>query len=195
MARKREPQLTKARAALVAAFRRLLMKRPYGDIHVPDIVLEADVSRATFYVHFRNKNDILRASLSQVISLLSMAGFPDLNIAQLTTILNHFQRNPDLCKICLNSPISTIVVELLAEEIRQRLLMSVSEPELMDSSTARFTSIQAAEASVGLIRAWISDLDPAPTEWIAHQLDSSARALTSLAKRPNKIKNEKPQCG
>lgn len=95
---KREPNDTKARAALLAAFRRLLMTRPYDEIHVPDIVQEADVSRSTFYGHFRNRNDILRASMAGVISTLSMAGFDDPDVQQLVGTLNHFRENPDLCR-------------------------------------------------------------------------------------------------
>lgn len=186
MTLKRKPQVSKSRSALVAAFRRLLMTRSYDDIHALDIALEADLSRSTFYGHFRNKNDIVRASMSGVISVLSEAGFPERNVARLTELLNHFRENLDLCKVFLNTSISAIAVELLAEEIQQRLLLELSEPDLVDSNAIVFTSIQAAEASLGLIRAWINDPAPVPADRIVNQINASASALNSLVIESNR---------
>ena len=71
----------------------------------------------------------------------------------------------------MNTSISAIAVELLAEEIEKRMQLELSEPDLVDSNAIVFTSIQTAEASVGLIRAWINDPTPVEADQIVFQGD------------------------
>src|SRR3982751_83850 len=52
----------RSRTALDAALLELIAVRPYADITVEDIVNTADVVRATFYAHYRDKDHLLTAA-------------------------------------------------------------------------------------------------------------------------------------
>ncbi|MBQ6660808.1 MAG: TetR/AcrR family transcriptional regulator [Lachnospiraceae bacterium] len=49
------------REGIKTALLRLMEKKPYHDISVPDIVLEASTARCTFYRHFPTKDEVLLA--------------------------------------------------------------------------------------------------------------------------------------
>lgn len=60
----------RTRQALYDAVVRLMLERPYEDIAVPDITVEAGVGRSTFYAHFRSKDDLVARSLERLRPVL-----------------------------------------------------------------------------------------------------------------------------
>ena len=58
-----DPRARRTRQLLVDAFRELMRDRSYGRITVGDITAKATVNRATFYLHFRDKDALLDHSL------------------------------------------------------------------------------------------------------------------------------------
>ena len=50
----------RTRRALHEALISLILRRGYDDITIQEIIDEADVGRATFYAHYRGKEDLLR---------------------------------------------------------------------------------------------------------------------------------------
>jgi len=49
----------KTKKAIIEAFSRLIQTKSYADISIQDVIDEADVARATFYDHYKNKEDVL----------------------------------------------------------------------------------------------------------------------------------------
>lgn len=53
--------------ALLEAFKALVLERGYDEISVQDITDRADVGRATFYLHYKDKEDLLSDFMHNVI--------------------------------------------------------------------------------------------------------------------------------
>jgi AcrR family transcriptional regulator len=66
-------RVARTRTALADALVALIRRKPYKDITVEDILLEANVGRATFYAHFTSKDDLLAKSLDRLRALLVAA--------------------------------------------------------------------------------------------------------------------------
>ena len=63
-------RVQRTRTALYDALVRLIRRKPYGEISVEDILVEADVGRSTFYAHFRSRDELLDRSLDRLKALL-----------------------------------------------------------------------------------------------------------------------------
>ena len=56
-----DPRILRSRSMLLDALARLLIKKEFGDISVQEIANEATLNRATFYLHYPDKNALLQA--------------------------------------------------------------------------------------------------------------------------------------
>lgn len=65
MARKDDRRIQKTRKALRDALHSLVLDRGYDDLSVQDITDKANLGRATFYLHFREKDELLEDLLRE----------------------------------------------------------------------------------------------------------------------------------
>jgi AcrR family transcriptional regulator len=56
-----DPRILRSRRMLMEALARLLMKKEFEDISVQEIADDATLNRATFYLHYPDKNALLKA--------------------------------------------------------------------------------------------------------------------------------------
>src|ERR1700726_3980176 len=56
-----DPRILRSRRMLMDALARLLMKKDFEDVSVQEIADEATLNRATFYLHYTDKNALLQA--------------------------------------------------------------------------------------------------------------------------------------
>ncbi|MBV9292103.1 MAG: TetR/AcrR family transcriptional regulator [Frankiales bacterium] len=98
----------KSRAALHAALVQLIADRPYGEITVEDIVTAADVARATFYAHYRDKDDLLSSAnvqlmndLTAVVAGNSWQDPPAYTGSGIAAILRHVDAHPALYRLLI----------------------------------------------------------------------------------------------
>lgn len=63
-------RVLRTRTALFDALVALIRRADYESITIEDILVEANVGRATFYAHFTSKDDLLRRSLDRLRQLL-----------------------------------------------------------------------------------------------------------------------------
>src|ERR1700682_4041494 len=56
-----DPRIVRSRRMLMEALVRLLIKKEFEDISVQEIADEATLNRATFYLHYADKNALLQA--------------------------------------------------------------------------------------------------------------------------------------
>lgn len=64
-----DPRVTRTTHALGRALIELIQERHYDEITVQQILDRAGVGRATFYAHYRNKDDALHSSYERLFSL------------------------------------------------------------------------------------------------------------------------------
>ena len=60
---KMDRRVRRTRAMLGRALRELILEKPYDSITIQDITNVADLNRATFYLHYTSKEELLMASL------------------------------------------------------------------------------------------------------------------------------------
>jgi AcrR family transcriptional regulator len=114
--RKTQQQLGNALVALI-------LEKGYDGITIKHITDRADVAHATFYRHYRDKDELLARKLEDVVN--EIEGFtqePGLQDAEGYLIFKHAQENSALYRILLSSPGTTHVRKRIIETIAQRTL-------------------------------------------------------------------------
>ena len=69
-------RVRRSRAAIRDAFLALVSERGFEQVTVDDVARRADIARATFYAHFRDKNDLLTAIVGELTAELAEAVLP-----------------------------------------------------------------------------------------------------------------------
>lgn len=71
--RRTDPRVQRTRDALGDALIALLREKPFASITVQDVLDRADVGRATFYAHFRDKDDLFLSDAEEFFEAISTA--------------------------------------------------------------------------------------------------------------------------
>jgi AcrR family transcriptional regulator len=69
--RKPDSRVRRTRDALGDALVALMQERPFDDIKVQDILDRAQIGRATFYAHYRDKDDLFLSDVEDFLELMS----------------------------------------------------------------------------------------------------------------------------
>lgn len=85
----KDARAKRTRQRVDAAFVQLLLRRPYGDIRVSDIVRKAGVGRATFYAHYSTKDDLLRAQFNRGVAAMFVASPNDPSLLDASRFFAH----------------------------------------------------------------------------------------------------------
>jgi AcrR family transcriptional regulator len=174
-------QVQRSRAAFLEAFNELVLTHRYDDIRISDIIRRANVGRSTFYEHFRNKDDLLRQSMTHLLSIFADAIDDSCDRTKLQWLLNHFRENLRLARALMNGPSCPQVVGLLASLIEERLTAPRAKRSLAGGLPANLLAFQIAESEIGLVRAWLNSGALAPACQIVDAVHAGAVALASPA--------------
>src|ERR1700676_4360460 len=69
--RKPDQRIRRTHERLGSALLALILERPIDDVTVQDVLDRASVGRSTFYLHFRDKNDLLLSQLEKFLETMS----------------------------------------------------------------------------------------------------------------------------
>ncbi len=171
--------MRQTRGAIVESFNGMVLQRAYDTIHVADIIEEAGVGRSTFYEHFHNKDSLLRHAMSGLLSVLADAATEAGSTPRITHALEHFRENRRAARARLNGPSAAQVSGWLAELIELRLAQLCREQGLTLVIPVPLVAAQAAEAQIGLIRAWLDKTDMCPASTLAAAIQSTTKSAVS----------------
>jgi AcrR family transcriptional regulator len=130
--------------------KKLIARNGYYETHVEDILREVKIGKGTFYLYFKNKEDLFIAILERfldewegtVLGALADTGQQDLRTYFLTLItrsLQFFKQNEDLCNIYLRiGPGISDIFETYIERFEQKLLKYVTDELIKGVDAALF---------------------------------------------------------
>jgi len=130
--------------------KKLIARNGYYETHVEDILREVKIGKGTFYLYFKNKEDLFIAILERfldewegtVLGALTDTGQQDLRTYFLTLItrsLQFFKQNEDLCNIYLRiGPGISDIFETYIERFEQKLLKYVTDELIKGVDAALF---------------------------------------------------------
>jgi AcrR family transcriptional regulator len=169
-----DPRIVRSRRMLMDALGRLLIRKEFEDISIQEIADEATLNRATFYLHYPDKNALLQAmTAARFHELIARRGLTFTNCdGALRAIalgvcdyLTEITGCPgQLAKMPLERSIIPVVEGIFREGAADHETVPGVDPELLSTT--------AAWAIFGAARRWYQTPDRIPAEQMAAKIEA-----------------------
>jgi AcrR family transcriptional regulator len=174
--KKEDQRVRRTRDRLGDAMMGLLVEKPFDDITVQDVLDRAQVSRSTFYTHYRDKNDLFLSDAEDFFEMMAMAlaraGDKSDRVAPVRELFAHVAEVRPFYNALIASGRSQVLLELgqghFARGIEQRFKKM---PRARTIRSHRRSAIAHGLAgSLFSLLAW----------WIQHDMSSSPEEMDKL---------------
>jgi AcrR family transcriptional regulator len=159
--RKLDERARRTRQRLGTALIDLIIEKPMAEITVQEVLDRASVGRSTFYLHFRDKNDLLLSQLEMFLEMmstvLSVRKEESRRVAPVEEMFAHIGIENKLYRALKDGGILHDFFDLaqgyFTRGIAQRLRQIIGEAKLSPDMEARAAAI--AGSLLALLRWWI----------------------------------------
>lgn len=186
MSKKREridPRILRTRQYLRDALISLIKEKGFDLVQVQEITERAKLNRATFYLHYRDKNDLLVKSMREILEQLEQeVGLPpsvadgqvtpDAILKPLISVFDHFARYADfyyvmLCEIGVPSAINEM--QHYIEEVALKWMTKLQPDQTRIVVETEMVIKFVSAAYIGVVKWWLNNDMPHSSEHMAKQ--------------------------
>ncbi|HSY67403.1 MAG TPA: TetR/AcrR family transcriptional regulator [Edaphobacter sp.] len=174
-----DPRVLRSRQMLMEALLRLLTRKEFDDISIQEIADEATLNRATFYLHYPDKNALLQAmTAARFRALIARRGlsFTDCDGALRAIALGVCDYLAEtagcpsqLAKMPLEGSIIPVVEDMFQEGAANHAMAPGTDPNLLATT--------AAWAIFGAARRWYQTPDRIPAEDMAAKIEAMVKQI------------------
>jgi AcrR family transcriptional regulator len=174
-----DPRVLRSRHMLMEALLKLLARKEFDDISIQEIADEATLNRATFYLHYADKNALLQAmTAARFRGLIARRGlsFTDCDGALRAIALGVCDYLVEstgcpsqLAKMPLEGSIIPVVEGMFQEGAAHHAMAPGADPKLMSTT--------AAWAIFGAARLWFQTPDRIPAEEMAAKIEAMVKPI------------------
>ena len=165
MSTKIDPRIRRTRDALGDALVALMQERPFESLTVQDVLDRAGVGRSTFYVHYRDKDDLFASDVDEFWAGMANAKVQPPRIAPVRELLQHAAGMSHFIDALRSAGKHHEVFELgqlhFARAIGRRLSRADRAVHLMKAQRDALAFAQAG-AILALLDWWLSHGQPMP---------------------------------
>ena len=161
---KQDRRARRSQKLLFDALLALIAEKDYESITVSEIAERADVARATFYLHFDDKNALLLSSLDTLVEsiLEEVKGFSERDLLGDTphpalVIFDYVERNPALFRVILKGQGGSLVLQRLRVYAAQTAHQVLGNLELTPSIPPNIIADFVAGALLSVVTGWLED--------------------------------------
>jgi AcrR family transcriptional regulator len=174
-----DPRIRRSRRMLMEALAKLLTKKSFEDISIQEIAAEATLNRATFYLHYPDKDALLRAMTDvRFRELMERRGVSFTNCDQALRaialgVCDYLAESTscptELARIPLEGSIIPVVEGMFKEGLARHGMVPGADAELMATT--------AAWAVFGAARRWFQTPDRIPAEQMAARIEAIVKQM------------------
>jgi len=179
---KTDPRVIRTRQLLRDALISLIQERGFETIKTQDITTRATLNRATFYLHYRDKNDLLIKSMYDLLEELETAvGTPpvidsqvtmDFAIKPLVAIFEHFAQHARFYRVMLCEVGVPSIIDELQHYIEHVALQWMGQ--LQSNPKLRLVEAEmvikfVSTAYIGVVKWWLENDMSYSSERMANQ--------------------------
>jgi AcrR family transcriptional regulator len=191
---KEDRRIRRTRQLLGTALLKLIEERGYDSLTINDITEQANIGRATFYLHYQDKEQLLVESLEDMLSQLGEMINPlsevlreQNSITATRLVFQHFADHHRLYQVLLTEKGAAMVfprlLEILSQIAEQDVISKeVNQPQM--GIPANLVAHHVAGALLGLVVWWLNNDRPYSVEQMAaiygHLMDPGATKVLGI---------------
>src|SRR6202161_3083432 len=174
-----DPRILRSGRILMEALVSLLTQKEFADISIQEIADEATLNRATFYLHYPDKNALLQAmTAARFGELIARRGlsFTDCDGALRAIALGVCDYHAEtagclgqLAKMPLEASVIPVVEDMFRKGAADHAMAPGVDPELLATT--------AAWAIFGAARSWVQTPDRIPAEEMARRIEAMVKPI------------------
>src|SRR6202041_3279862 len=174
-----DPRIVRSRHMLLEALAKLLTQKSFDDISIQEIADEATLNRATFYLHYPDKNALLRAmTAARFRDLIARRGLSFTNCdgalrAIALGVCDYLAETTgcpgQLAKMPLEGSIIPVVEGMFQEGAANHAMAPGADPKLLATA--------AAWAIFGAARQWYRTPNRIPAEQMAAKIEAMVKPI------------------
>jgi len=171
-------RVARTRRALQDSLIQLILKQGYDSVTIEDITDQADLGRTTFYLHFKDKEDLFMQAIDTICedfleeheNLITIAHTPKTNLQKLQINLDkriiyhifaHAQSNADLYKVMLRGEGGAKVSQQITNIIKNETIKRMQPvPNLNCKVPIEVFAMAFAGTLTGLVTWWLEENQP-----------------------------------
>ena len=127
-----ERRRRQTRKQLIETTLALVLEKGYDTITIQDITDRADLGRGTFYIHFKDKADVVWAAIQDMMREMEQEGhrefdpgMPQVEYYALRTIFRHARNNRDLYRVVFGGQGSAMLADRVQDLLAKILLHDI----------------------------------------------------------------------
>jgi AcrR family transcriptional regulator len=169
-----DPRILRSRRMLMGSLARLLMKKEFDSISVQEIADEATLNRATFYLHYPDKNALLQAMTGvRFRDLIERRGITFTNCngalrAIALGVCDYLAETTGCPSQLARIPLEGSIIPAVEDMFREGLALHGIAPDV----DAALLATTAAWAVFGAARRWFQTVDRIPAEEMAAKIET-----------------------
>ena len=163
MSKKLDPRIVRTRQLLADALLALILRKGYNALTVQDITTEATLNRSTFYVHYKDKDDLFQHVIASVLDEFRtiqidnrLATDVDFIYGIYVRLFEHVQTHRTFYRVMLGNETVAPFTQQMSDHLRDLIndLLTVTAAETGTIAPELFASF-VSSAFMGVTRWWI----------------------------------------
>ena len=174
-----DPRILRSRAMLMEALTKLLERKEFDEISIQEIADEAKLNRATFYLHYPDKNSLLQAmTATRFRDLIARRGlsFSDCDGALRAIALgvcDYLAESAGCPTHLVKMPLERSIIPVVEDMFRE----GAEKHEAVPGADPQMLATMAAWAIFGAARRWYQTRDRVPAEEMAARIEAMVKPL------------------
>lgn len=161
MNNKKDRRSQRTRRLLSEALVELIREKDYNTITVSDIIDRANVGRSTFYVHYRDKDDLFVAEMDRVIDVLSkdfmLESHEENYLFPSLGLFRHVREEYELYKALAWGPGIDLLIKHVQKSLSEKIEMSLKESGSEFNTPVPILANYIAGSFLTLLKWWLDN--------------------------------------
>lgn len=160
------------RGQIMSAFTRLVFANGFENVSVKSVVAAANIARSTFYEHFSDKEDVLRACMKRFFSVVADCVAQDAQPPELAKVLDHLWSNRRLTDAIFSGRARSVLARNQVDLVEAHLRKAAGA----SGASTRLAAIGIAESQLAQVESWLRGRVHGTVDEVAGTLHRTSRA-------------------